>query len=62
MDKWKQWQAFLKRNRMTSQQEFAEIIVELADFLMPPVGALVNQLEFDQIWLAGGPWQAEPGY
>ena len=58
-DKQKQWRAFLKRNRLNvGQIEFAGVIPELHDFLMPPVAALVNQLEFDQTWTAGGPWRA----
>jgi predicted nucleotidyltransferase component of viral defense system len=58
VDKQKQWRAFLKRNRADGHKEFAEIILELSNFLMPPIGALVNQIEFDQIWSAGGPWRA----
>ncbi len=56
----RQWRAFLNRNRLeTGPLEFAAVIQELRRFLMPPLTALLNRSDFDQIWPAGGPWSTK---
>jgi predicted nucleotidyltransferase component of viral defense system len=56
-DKVTQWRAFLNRNRLdVGAAEFSDIIHRLCRFLMPPLSALANHLEWDRRWPAGGPW------
>jgi hypothetical protein len=57
VDKVNLWRAFLERNRLEiGQVEFAEVIVELQEFLLPPLRAISSQVNFNQQWLPGGPW------
>lgn len=52
-----QWKAFLRRNRLeVGGLSFDRIIEEIAGFLMPPLSAIANMVEFDRTWPAGGPW------
>jgi hypothetical protein len=58
-DKQRQWRAFVERNWLdVGEIEFAGVIQELQDFLIPPLEALARSFEFDQTWAAGGPWNA----
>jgi hypothetical protein len=60
-DKQEQWRAFLERSHLAGgPADFARIIQQLHTFLMPPLAALADRREFDQIWPAGGPWRAAP--
>jgi len=53
-----QWNAFLRRNGLdVGGVEFAQIIAELARFLVPPLGAIREGGEFRRAWPAGGPWR-----
>jgi predicted nucleotidyltransferase component of viral defense system len=56
-DKITQWRAFLNRNRLdVGGDELRSIIQQLYRFLMPPLSALANGLEWQKTWPAGGPW------
>ncbi|MFA5170194.1 MAG: nucleotidyl transferase AbiEii/AbiGii toxin family protein [Sulfuriferula sp.] len=53
-----QWKAFLQKNKLSADNlTFADIIMALHEFLIPPMLASINELNFDVIWRAGGPWQ-----
>jgi hypothetical protein len=53
-----QWQAFLKRNQLTvNDRSFAEVIGDLAEFLLPPVQALAQSAAFSQHWTAATQWR-----
>jgi len=50
-----QWNGFLRKNGLPSE-DFAEVIQQVATFLLPVVAALSAQREFAKVWLPGGPW------
>lgn len=53
-----QWHAFLKRNQLTvHDRSFAEIVADLAEFLLPPVQALAQSAAFSQHWTAATQWR-----
>jgi len=53
----RQWREFVRRNRLGSApEEFAAVIVSVADFLTPVTGALASGRSFSAIWRAPGPW------
>jgi len=56
MDKQRQWQAFIQRNRLNAPAAFAEVIQALRSFLLPLLTALNNRAAFEQSWPFGGPW------
>ena len=52
-----QWQAFLRRNKLSaSGASLVEVVALLHEFLLPPVAALQMQTPFKRRWQAGGPW------
>jgi len=53
----RQWREFVRRNRLGSApEEFAAVIVSVADFLTPVTDALASGRSFSAIWHAPGPW------
>ncbi len=59
-DKIVQWKAFLARSRLdVGSAEFAQVIRDLGDFLLPPLLAIAAEQDFDKVWPAQGPWIAE---
>jgi predicted nucleotidyltransferase component of viral defense system len=53
-----QWDAFLRKSRFDMEEkDLTTIIRGLRSFLMPPVSALANKMEFKLWWSAGGPWK-----
>lgn len=53
----RQWREFVRRNRLGSApEEFAAVIVSVADFLTPVTDALASGRSFSAIWRAPGPW------
>lgn len=58
-----QWEAFLGRNGLdVGGVELAQIIAELARFLVPPLGEIREGGEFRRAWPAGGPWSEAECY
>lgn len=52
-----QWQAFIRKGKLSGNREtFANIVMKLQDFLMPPTLAIAQDRNFDNLWLPGGPW------
>ncbi len=53
-----QWQAFLRRGRLSADgASLADVTAALQAFLMPPASALAEGRLFDTMWPASGPWQ-----
>ena len=53
-----QWRAFLRKSQLTTGDlALAAVADTLTQFLMPPVEALVRNVEFVRDWLPPGPWQ-----
>ncbi len=52
----RQWQAFLKRNRLEGPGKLAEVAEALQKFIMPLVNALNEGNEFKMIWKPGAGW------
>ncbi|HIK12393.1 MAG TPA: nucleotidyl transferase AbiEii/AbiGii toxin family protein [Oscillatoriaceae cyanobacterium M33_DOE_052] len=53
-----QWQAFLKKGKLTANPlNLSEVIAIIDKFLMPPNRALVLGESFNYMWLPGGNWQ-----
>jgi predicted nucleotidyltransferase component of viral defense system len=60
--KGRQWSAFLSRNRLdVGGLTLSQIVLQIRQFLMPPVLAAANGQELEATWPAGGPWVAERG-
>jgi len=54
-----QWNAFIRKSRFDMEEKnLATIIGVLRAFLMPPVSALANKMDFKRWWSAGGPWKS----
>lgn len=56
--KCKQWEAFLRKSKLSAGADLAKVVAELHDFLMPPARAMAAGEPFERNWLAGGPWSA----
>ena len=52
----RQWQAFLKRNRLEGPGKLAQVAEALQKFIMPLVNALNEGNEFKMIWKPGAGW------
>ena len=53
-----QWTAFLRKGQLrTASKTLPEVIVLLADFLMPPTLAMASDQTFEKVWSDGGPWR-----
>jgi predicted nucleotidyltransferase component of viral defense system len=53
----KQWEAFVRKNKLeTGGVTLEQVVGTLKPFLMPLVEALVNDGPFDQTWPPSGPW------
>ncbi|HFU74761.1 MAG TPA: nucleotidyl transferase AbiEii/AbiGii toxin family protein [Arcobacter sp.] len=50
--KQKQWQGFIKKNKLPIDAPLVDIITQLKKFLMPPMLAAIEECEFSQIWRA----------
>lgn len=57
--KQKQWAAFLDRFASSAEAiaDFARVIGQLREFLLPPMAAAANNTPFTATWTAAGPWQ-----
>ncbi len=57
-DKLTQWNAFLRRSRLDAPAgDFAEVVEEIARFLLPPLHAASTGRPFTLVWAPGGPWR-----
>jgi len=55
----KQWQGFIRKNRLTDvPEDFGKIIKDLATFLGPIAISLAAGHAFKRIWKAPGPWSS----
>lgn len=52
------WSAFIRRTRLGGHLGLEEIITELQRFLLPPLSALANGMEFTRRWTPGVGWQS----
>ena len=53
-----QWKAFLGKGEFKKQErDFGKVVRLIADFVMPPVRALVKHSDFDRKWSPGGHWK-----
>jgi hypothetical protein len=53
-----QWDAFLRRQRLTAQDlPLAEVVAFLGGFLVPVLQTVREQKRFDARWGEGGPWK-----
>lgn len=60
-DKRRQWAAFLHRGQPSGMpDDFAQIVAEIAAFLLPVTQTLVVGKPFGAIWTPPGPWQQLP--
>ena len=54
------WKQFLTRIGKDSVDiDFSHIIECIRDFVLPPARAAAGSIEFNFVWLAGGPWQPQ---
>ena len=51
-----QWQAFVRRGRLSEEAALAEVIVALRDFLLPVLKAARSDATLDMSWERGGSW------
>jgi predicted nucleotidyltransferase component of viral defense system len=51
-----QWRAFLRRGRLETAPDAAELADKLAAFLAPVLRAALDGASFRQTWAPGGPW------
>ncbi|MCP4154368.1 MAG: nucleotidyl transferase AbiEii/AbiGii toxin family protein [bacterium] len=57
-----QWDAFIRKNRLhTEEKSLVDIVDFLHSFLMPPVSSLTSKRDFNSIWQPGGPWKSLGG-
>ncbi len=58
-DKQRQWQAFMRREKMESGEvnNFAQVIQRLNEFLLPVVDAMQKHVEFDDVWIPEKGWE-----
>jgi Nucleotidyl transferase AbiEii toxin, Type IV TA system len=55
----RQWDAFIRRNRLyIESRDLSEIAAGVAVFLRPPLEALASGRSFDATWQPGGPWSS----
>jgi Nucleotidyl transferase AbiEii toxin, Type IV TA system len=53
-----QWSAFLRKGRLEAEAgTLAEVVKEIADFLLPPAYEAANDATFGMSWTPGGPWR-----
>lgn len=53
-----QWKAFLRKKKIkTADVEFLDMVGEIREFLMPPLTALQQKMNFNMTWKPFGPWQ-----
>jgi len=55
-DKKIQWDAFIKRSKLETNQKFGEVISKLCDFLLPPLNSAALQKAFQKKWPSNGKW------
>jgi hypothetical protein len=54
-----QWEAFVRRSRLdTEEVNLGTVVKVIADFMMPPSIAAAEGKAFSLRWTKGGPWQA----
>ena len=51
-----QWQAFVRRSRLSEEATLAEVIVALRDFLLPVLETARSDAPLGARWKPGGPW------
>lgn len=55
-----QWQAFIRKGKLTmGDRAFPEIVSAIRDFLMPPTLSAVERLLLHKTWHPQGPWKSE---
>jgi len=55
-----QWQAFIRKGKLTmGDRAFPEIVSAIRDFLMPPTLSAVERLPLHKTWHPQGPWKSE---
>ncbi len=54
--KTKQWMGFLSRTGLSPGADLGQVILELADFLLPVLSALAAGNVLRETWTPGGPW------
>jgi len=58
LDKQSQWNAFVGRNELMSENlPAAAVIKQIKSFLLPPAHALSGEEKFSALWPKGGPWK-----
>ena len=53
----RQWPAFLRKSRLEAPP-FADIVDRIGEFLAPVFEAILNRVEFGQVWRPPGPWRS----
>jgi len=51
-----QWRAFLRRSRLDTEPDPANVVEAIVMFLWPPLCAVRDVVPFTQTWKPGGPW------
>jgi hypothetical protein len=61
-DKQSQWNAFVGRNELMSENlPVVSVIKQINSFLLPPAQALSSEEKFSALWPKGGPWKPTTG-
>lgn len=55
-EKQAQWLGFVRKNRLSTLEDFDRIVAALAQFLAPALEAAARRAELRSTWPAGGPW------
>jgi hypothetical protein len=56
-----QWNAFLRRGKLSTDPPSLKEVCRLLElFLMPPTQALIEHQSFNKAWKPGGPWVSNP--
>jgi hypothetical protein len=55
------WKAFLRSSSISAAPALDEMRELLREFLLPVAAAVANGREFNQQWLAPGPWREPAG-
>lgn len=56
-----QWRAFYTKGRVEhAPRGFADVVAEIAGFLLPILAATVETGRLDGVWVPPGPWSAKP--
>lgn len=55
----KQWIAFLRKSSLAGPEEFSQILQIIDMFMSPILTSVKDSVDFDQQWMAPGPWQTQ---